>query len=88
MQPLYDLIFRSPFEFMVAIIFLFYMLRDKPGHGLYAMYLLLGVNVVAKELGASQMMAGVILGVFANELFRIIRLHLDKENRRNLTPKL
>ena len=45
------------------------------------MYLLLGAYVVTKELGTNQMVAGVILGVFTNELFRIIRLQLDKENR-------
>ena len=79
MQLILDLIFRYPFEFLITVITLAYMLRGKGWHGVYAMYLLLGINLAVKEVGISQMMAGVIVGVCANELFRLIRRQLDKE---------
>gem|GEM_PF-2154079 len=43
------------------------------------MYLLLGMYAISKEIGINQTLAGVILGVFANEIFRLIRCKLDKE---------
>lgn len=80
MHSFLEFILQKPFEFFVASVTLFYMFRGKHWHGIYVMYLLLGVYVAAKSLGTSQMVAGVILGVFANELFRIIRVRLDREN--------
>jgi hypothetical protein len=79
MQQLLDIILRDPFEWFVALVTFFYFMRGKHWHGIYAMYLLLGVYAVAKEVGINQTMAGVILGVFANEIFRFIRLRLEKE---------
>lgn len=79
MQQLFDLMLRNPFEWFVALVTFAYFMRGKQWHGIYAMYLLLGVYAVTKEIGLNQTMAGVILGVFANEIFRLIRLRLEKE---------
>lgn len=82
-MQLIEFIFRNPLELIVAAITLSYILRGKGWHGIYAMYLLLGINFVVQEVGLSQMMASVIIGVCANELLRLIRRQLKRENNPN-----
>ncbi len=79
MQELLNVILRNPFEWFVAVITFLYFMRGKQWHGIYAMYLLLGTYAISKEIGFNQTIAGVILGVFANEIFRFVRSKLDKE---------
>lgn len=80
MEQLMAVILRNPFEWLVAIVTFFYFMRGKHWHAIYVMYLLLGMYAVTKEVGFNQTMAGVVLGVFANEIFRLIRRQLDNEN--------
>jgi len=78
-QTVVDAFLSHPFEWVVALVTFFYFMKLKPWHGIYAMYLLLGMYAISKEIGINQTLAGVILGVFANEIFRLIRCKLDKE---------
>lgn len=88
MEPLHQiagafwsLFIQNPIAFICAIIMLIYVLRGMGWHAMYAYALLIGIYAVIETVGISEFIAGVIVGVVANEIFRIFREKLEKERK-------
>ena len=81
MEEITKLFLQDPLLWIVGIAVLIYMMRGKPWHGMYVLYAYIGVFLVINVVGITEFMAGVIVGVLANEVFRQIRKKLDKENQ-------
>ena len=69
-----------PIELPTAIVVLILMLKGKWFHAMYVLYGVIALVVVVEVVGFDQFLAGIFVGVFANEVFRIIRKQLEKEN--------
>lgn len=78
---LWNLFIQEPLAVICGVIMLIFMLRGMGWHAMYVYALLMGGVIVSKTVGFSEFLAGVIVGVIGNELFRIIRTMLDKERK-------
>ncbi|ENM5919883.1 hypothetical protein CW613_004063 [Vibrio mimicus] len=76
-----NLFLDYPIEFLTAFVVLILMLRGKWFHAMYVLYGVGALVVVVKVVGFDQFLAGIFVGVFANEVFRLIRKQLEKENK-------
>lgn len=59
------------------------MLRGMGWHAMYAYALITGAYLVSQTVGFTEFIAGVIVGVLANEVFRFSRARLENERRTN-----
>ncbi|HAS6322815.1 TPA: hypothetical protein ACGUON_004460 [Vibrio vulnificus] len=75
-----NLFLDYPIELPTAIVVVILMLRGKWFHAMYVLYGVAALVVVVEIVGFDQFLAGIFVGVFANEVFRIIRKQLEKES--------
>lgn len=76
------LFLQSPVGFICAVLMLFYILRGMGWHAMYAYALVMGAYMVSQKVGFTEFMSGVIFGVIANEVFRLIREQLERERKK------
>ncbi len=49
---------------------------------MYAYTLTMGAYIVGQTIGVNEFIGGVVVGVIANEIFRFIRVHVERENQK------
>ena len=80
-MEIFNLFFDYPIELPTAIIVFVLMLKGKWFHAMYVMYGVLALVAIVEIIGFDEFLAGIFVGVFANEVFRLIRKQLEKENK-------
>lgn len=76
------LLLQSPVGFICAVLMFLYMLRGMRWHAMYAYALVMGAYMMSQTVGFTEFMSGVIVGVIANEVFRLIRKQLEHEHKK------
>ena len=84
MEALKHIFLDNPVATFIAIVMLAYILRGKHWHAMYAYTLVMGAYVVGKTVGVSEFVAGVLVGVIANEIFRFTRVRVERENKNDI----
>ena len=77
-----NLFFDYPIEFPTSLVVLILLLQGKWFHAIYVLYGVAALLLVIEVLGFDQFLAGIFVGVFANEVFRLIRKQLEKERKK------
>jgi len=80
-MEMFNLFFDYPIELPTAIVVLIFLLMGKLFHAMYVLYGVLSLVAIIEIIGFDEFLAGIFVGVFANEIFRLVRKQLDKENK-------
>lgn len=71
----------NPVQFITAAAMIYYFYKGKFWHSFMAMFFGVFVYGAYLQVGATEFISGIVIGIAANELFRFVREKIENERK-------